>query len=207
MDSSPPGSSVRGILQARILEWVAVPSSRGSSQPGDPVWISCSAGWFFIIWATREAQLVQCEAQNSAVLEGSQVMLALATHTSNWAAKALDFCELLMTLNHTYHPLLLPLCVLFPVPPLIFFSSLSHVPFPSNNSIHLSKVNTKSLWTKKTSLTPPTPQVDGSLFYSYSHMTLQTYTASEHWSRCLSVSASPSKKNTLGTGSLASLWT
>ena len=31
MDSSPPGSSVRGILQARILEWVAIPSSRGSS--------------------------------------------------------------------------------------------------------------------------------------------------------------------------------
>ena len=35
MDNSPPGSSVHGILQARILEWVAVPSSRGSSQPRD----------------------------------------------------------------------------------------------------------------------------------------------------------------------------
>ena len=35
MDPSPPGSSVQGILQARILEWVAVPSSRGSSQPRD----------------------------------------------------------------------------------------------------------------------------------------------------------------------------
>ena len=34
MDSSPPGSSVHGILQARILEWVAMPSSRGSSDPG-----------------------------------------------------------------------------------------------------------------------------------------------------------------------------
>ena len=33
MDYSPPGSSVHGILQARILEWVAIPSSRGSSQP------------------------------------------------------------------------------------------------------------------------------------------------------------------------------
>ena len=33
MDCSPPGSSVHGILQARILEWVAMPSSRGSSQP------------------------------------------------------------------------------------------------------------------------------------------------------------------------------
>ena len=35
MDCSPPGSSVRGILQARILEWVAIPFSRGSSQPRD----------------------------------------------------------------------------------------------------------------------------------------------------------------------------
>ena len=34
-DCSPPGSSVHGILQARILEWVAIPSSRGSSQPRD----------------------------------------------------------------------------------------------------------------------------------------------------------------------------
>ena len=34
MDYRPPGSSVHGILQARILEWVAMPSSRGSSQPG-----------------------------------------------------------------------------------------------------------------------------------------------------------------------------
>ena len=35
MDCSPPGSSVHGILQTRILEWVAMPSSRGSSQPRD----------------------------------------------------------------------------------------------------------------------------------------------------------------------------
>ena len=36
MDCSPPGSSVHGILQARVLEWIAMPSSRGSSQPGSP---------------------------------------------------------------------------------------------------------------------------------------------------------------------------
>ena len=34
MDCSPPGSSVHGILQARVLEWAAMPSSRGSSKPG-----------------------------------------------------------------------------------------------------------------------------------------------------------------------------
>ena len=38
---TPPGSSVHGILQARILEWVAVPSSRGSSQPRDGISVSC----------------------------------------------------------------------------------------------------------------------------------------------------------------------
>ena len=40
MDCRPPGSSVRGILQARILEWVAMPSSRGSSQPRDQTQVS-----------------------------------------------------------------------------------------------------------------------------------------------------------------------
>ena len=47
MDCSPPGSSVHGILQARILEWVAMPSSRGSSWPRDQTWVSCIAGRFF----------------------------------------------------------------------------------------------------------------------------------------------------------------
>ena len=44
---SPPGSSVHGILQARIPKWVAMPSSRGSSPPSDQTWISCIAGGFF----------------------------------------------------------------------------------------------------------------------------------------------------------------
>ena len=48
-DCSPPGSSVRGILQARILEWVAMPSSRGSSQPRDRTQVSCIVGGFFTI--------------------------------------------------------------------------------------------------------------------------------------------------------------
>ena len=53
MDCSPPGSSVHGTLQARILEWVAMPFSRGSSRPRDRTWISYIAGKFFTIWATR----------------------------------------------------------------------------------------------------------------------------------------------------------
>ena len=46
---------VHGILQARILEWVAVPVSRGSSQPRDQIQVCCIAGGFFTRWATRES--------------------------------------------------------------------------------------------------------------------------------------------------------
>ena len=51
----PTGSFVDRILQARILQWVTMPSSRGSPQPRDPTKVSCIAGVFFTIWATREA--------------------------------------------------------------------------------------------------------------------------------------------------------
>ena len=54
-DCRPPGSSVHGTLQARIVEWVTVPFSRGSSWPRDWTWVSCIAGKLFTIWATREA--------------------------------------------------------------------------------------------------------------------------------------------------------
>ena len=47
MDCSLPGSSVHGIPQARILEWVVVPFCRGSSQPRDQTQVSCIAGGIF----------------------------------------------------------------------------------------------------------------------------------------------------------------
>ena len=53
---SPPGSSVHGILQAKILEWVAIVFSRGSSRPRDRTQVPCIADRFFTIWAIREAQ-------------------------------------------------------------------------------------------------------------------------------------------------------
>ena len=58
MDCSPPGSCVRGIPQARILEWVAIPFSRGSSWPRDQTQVSCKAGRFFTIGSTRDPQIV-----------------------------------------------------------------------------------------------------------------------------------------------------
>ena len=55
MDCSLSGSSVHGILQARILEWVAVSFSRGFSRSRDWTQVSCIAGRLFTIWTTREA--------------------------------------------------------------------------------------------------------------------------------------------------------
>ena len=52
----PMDCRVHGILQARILEWVAFPFSRGSSQPRDGTQLSPIAGRFFTSWATRETQ-------------------------------------------------------------------------------------------------------------------------------------------------------
>ena len=56
MDYRLPGSSTRGILQARIMQWVAISFSRGSSQCRDGTWFSYTAGRFFTDRATREAQ-------------------------------------------------------------------------------------------------------------------------------------------------------
>ena len=66
MDCSPPVSSVHGILQARILEWLAISSCRGSSWPRD--WtcfscVSCIAGRFFTCWATGAFLATGCSGQ------------------------------------------------------------------------------------------------------------------------------------------------
>ena len=58
MDCSLPGSSVHGILQASILEWAAIPFSRGSSRLRDRTQVSPSAVRFFTIQATREVHFM-----------------------------------------------------------------------------------------------------------------------------------------------------
>ena len=55
MDCSLPGSSSYGISQARIMEWVAISFSRGSSLPRDQTHISCIGRWVLYHWAPREA--------------------------------------------------------------------------------------------------------------------------------------------------------
>ena len=69
MDCSPPGSSVHGILQARILEWVAISFSRGLSQPRDWTWVSCISGRFFTNRATRAFTLKQLNTCDILVLK------------------------------------------------------------------------------------------------------------------------------------------
>ena len=70
MDYSPPGFAVHVILQIRILQWVAIPFSRGSSRLRDWTQVSCIAGRFFTAWVTREYTIVTIWMQNSKVLQG-----------------------------------------------------------------------------------------------------------------------------------------
>ena len=56
IDCSLPGSSVHEILQARILDWIVIPSSRWSSQPRDWTWASCIAGRSITVWAPGKPQ-------------------------------------------------------------------------------------------------------------------------------------------------------
>ena len=87
MDCSLPGSSVHGIFQARILEWVAISFSRGSSWPRDQSRVSGIVGRRFVIWATREAhdkprQCIKNQRdglQKGQAIEGWQWLLSPAT--------------------------------------------------------------------------------------------------------------------------------
>ena len=71
MDCSPPGSTVHRILQARILEWRVIPFFRRSFQPRDLTWVSYTAGRFFTIWATTEAQGIKIAPVRTAITKTS----------------------------------------------------------------------------------------------------------------------------------------
>ena len=61
IDCSPPGSSVHGVFQARILEWVAISFARRFSRPRDGTSVSCLGRWILHCWATREAHSMACK--------------------------------------------------------------------------------------------------------------------------------------------------
>ena len=86
MDCSLPGSSVHGIFQARILEWVAISFSRGSSRPRDQARVSHIVGRRFTVWVTREAH----EAKGWAKKNHTAIGLG---HTSGfmWLQKLYSF--------------------------------------------------------------------------------------------------------------------
>ena len=81
MNGSPPGSSVHGISQARILEWFAISSPRGSSQPGDWTHVSFLAGGFYH-WATCEVRLMHSYDTNFKRLRDSPGSPVVKTSTS-----------------------------------------------------------------------------------------------------------------------------
>ena len=85
MGCSPPVSSVHGILQARILEWIAIPFSRRSSWTRNQTWISWIAGRFFIAWTIREAHLSMCITIHILECEVKWVLQSIATNKASWA--------------------------------------------------------------------------------------------------------------------------
>ena len=87
-DCSLPDSSVHGIFQARIVEWVAIPFSRGSSLPGDRTWVSHIARGFFTVWAIREAPLISLLTRYKGIqLRSSQLDWMHRAGNAGWDTK------------------------------------------------------------------------------------------------------------------------
>ena len=124
MDCSPPGSSIHGIFYARVLEWVSISFSRGSSQAKDQTWVSHIAGRRFTFWATKESQP---DIQFSSVQSLSRVWLfatpCITAHqaslsiTNSRSSLRLTSIESVMPSSHLI--LCRPLLLLPPIPPSI----------------------------------------------------------------------------------------
>ena len=116
---NPMGYTVHGILQAGILEWVAVPFSRGSSQPRNGTRVSCIVGEFFTSWATREGKT-------------HQILKYFSKNDSVWSAVKIE--GEIKDIKWCYH--------------LNLFSKLSpSLPLIDTSSIHLIKESTHNLTT------------------------------------------------------------
>ena len=87
---TPTVSSVPGILQSRILEWVAIFSSRGSSPPRDRAQVSCTVGRFFTIWA---ANLINSQKMTAKVPSTFSVLFCLVfNHLIEESWVHINFC-------------------------------------------------------------------------------------------------------------------
>ena len=146
MDHTSPGSFVHRILQARMLKWAAISFSRGSSQSRYRTCISCTAGGFYTIWATREALECWTHGGYSALQFSSDQSLshvqlfvtpwtaacqAFLSITNSWSLLKLMAIASVMPSNH------LILCCPLLLPPSIFSSirvfsneSVLHIRWP-----------------------------------------------------------------------------
>ena len=99
MDCSLPGSPVHGILHARILEWVVMPSSRGSSQPRDQTLVSyssCIVGKFFLAETPGKPAIDICSVQ---LLSCVQLFVTLWTEACQASLSIINFWSLLKLMS------------------------------------------------------------------------------------------------------------
>ena len=136
MDCSPPGSSVHGILQAGILQWVAIPSSRGSSWPRDQThisYVSCIGRW---VLSVHFSHSVVSDSLWPPWTAASQVFLSI---TDSRSLLKLMFIESVMPSNYLTlcRPLLLPPSI-FPSIRVFSSESVLHIRWPKNWSFSFS---------------------------------------------------------------------
>ena len=142
MDCSPSGFSMRGILQARILEWVAIPFSRGSSLPRDRTWVSHIAGKYFFPCG-REAICISVQfssvAQSCLTLCEPMNCSTPGLPVYSWSLPKLMSFESVMPTNHLIpcHPLLL-LPSVFPNIRVFSNESALHIRWPKYWSFSFS---------------------------------------------------------------------
>ena len=141
----PKDYTVHGILQARILEWVAFPFSRGSYQPRDQTQVSHIAGEFFTNWAIREA-LYMLHIQFSSVQSLSCVRLFatpwIAAHQASLSItnsqSSLKLISIKSVMPSSHLILYSPLLLLPPIPPSIRVFSVSQFFAWGGQSIRVS---------------------------------------------------------------------
>ena len=91
MDCSLPGSSLHGISQARIREWVAISFSKESFWPRDQTWVSCIGRWILYQWATREALYEGSRWYRW--MENYQIILSPDDDINDWNQQYLVSCS------------------------------------------------------------------------------------------------------------------
>ena len=125
MNCSLPGSSVHGIPQARILEWVAISFSRGSSQPRDKTWISCIASRLFTTEPPRKPLWLGYWRTNAKDNLGEKnaylSTLFLPLFLSLYSTSSLSYCfPSFLNLNHSNILIPTPTCTVKSIIPSLY---------------------------------------------------------------------------------------